>query len=209
MLKIRASQLGLIMTEPKSKSEVLSVGAKTYIKKLAKEFVYGYDEVITSKYMDKGIQVEDESIALYNRVFLTDYSKNTERKTNDWITGECDIFTGSKVIDIKSSWSLATFPCFKEDASDKQYEWQLRAYMMLWNCNEAELAYCMVSTPDELIKYEQIDMHLVDWIDEALRVTVNKFERDLELEELIKTKCTSAQIYFNQLCDQIASEHNY
>lgn len=209
MLKIRASQLGLIMTEPKSKSEALSVGAKTYIKKLAKEFVYGYDEVITSKYMDKGIQVEDESIALYNRVFLTDCSKNTERKTNDWITGECDIFTGSKVIDIKSSWSLATFPCFKEDATDKQYEWQLRAYMMLWNCNEAELAYCMVSTPDELIKYEQIDMHLVDGIDEALRVTVNKFERDLELEELIKTKCTSAQIYFNQLCDQIASEHNY
>lgn len=209
MLKIRASQLGLIMTEPKSKSEVLSVGAKTYIKKLAKEFVYGYDEVITSKYMDKGIQVEDESIALYNRVFLTDYSKNTERKTNDWITGECDIFTGSKVIDIKSSWSLATFPCFKEDASDKQYEWQLRAYMMLWNCNEAELAYCMVSTPDELIKYEQIDMHLVDGIDESLRVTVNRFQRDLELEELIKTKCTSAQIYFNQLCDQIASEHNY
>lgn len=209
MLKIRASQLGLIMTEPKSKSEVLSVGAKTYIKKLAKEFVYGYDEVITSKYMDKGIQVEDESIALYNRVFLTDYSKNTERKTNDWITGECDIFTGSKVIDIKSSWSLATFPCFKEDATDKQYEWQLRAYMMLWNCNEAELAYCMVSTPDELIKYEQIDMHLVDGIDESLRVTVNRFQRDLELEELIKTKCTSAQIYFNQLCDQIASEHNY
>ena len=209
MLKIRASQLGLIMTEPKSKTEVLSVGAKTYINKLAKEFVYGYDEVITSKYIDKGIQVEDESIELYNRVFLTDYSKNTERKTNDWITGECDIFTGSKVIDIKSSWSLATFPCFKEDATDKQYEWQLRAYMMLWNCNEAELAYCMVSTPDELIKYEQIDMHLVDGIDESLRVTVNKFERDIELEELIKTKCTSAQIYFNQLCDQIASEHNY
>lgn len=209
MLKIRASSLGLIMTEPKSKTESLSVGAKTYIKKLAKEFVYGFEESISSKYTDKGIQVENESIALYNRVFLTEHAKNTERKTNDWITGECDIFTGSKVIDIKSSWSLATFPCFKEDATDKQYEYQLRAYMMLWDCNEAELAYCMVSTPDDLIKYEQIDMHLVDGIDEALRVTVNKFERDLELEELIKTKCTAAQIYFNQLCDQIASEHNY
>jgi len=43
------------MTEPKSKSEVLSQGAKTYIKSLAKEFVYGFNEVVTSKYMDKGL----------------------------------------------------------------------------------------------------------------------------------------------------------
>ena len=209
MLKIRASSLGLIMTEPKLKTETLSVGAKTYIKKLAKEFVYGYTEQVSSKYTDKGIQVEDESISLYNRVFLTDYAKNTERKTNDWLTGECDIFTGSKIIDIKSSWSLGTFPCFKEDATDKTYEWQLRGYMMLWDCNEAELAYCMVNTPDELIRYEQIDMHIVNGIDEALRVTVNKFERDLELENLIKVKCEAAQTYFNQLLDQLANDHKH
>lgn len=209
MLKIRASCLGLIMTEPKTKNEVLSVGAKTYIRKLAKEFVYGFDEVITSKYMDKGIIVEDTAIALYNSVFFTDYVKNTERKTNDWITGECDIDTGKKIIDIKSSWSLATFPCISEDGLDKNYEWQGRAYMMLWNREQFENAYCMVNTPEELLRFDQEDLHFVDSIDEALRVTITSYDRDLELEEKIKVKCEAAQEYFNQVCEQIATDHNH
>lgn len=209
MLKIRASQLGLIMTEPKLKTEVLSVGAKTYIKKLAREFVYNFEEDISSKYMDKGIIVEDAAIALYNRVFFTDYKKNEERKTNDWITGECDIYTGKKIIDIKSSWSLATFPVLSEDGIDKQYEWQGRAYMMLWNCDYFENAYCMVSTPEELLRYDQEDLHYVDNIDESLRVTITPYERDLKLEEQIIINCEAAQNYFNEVLERIALDHNH
>lgn len=209
MLKIRASSLGLIMTEPKLKTEVLSVGAKTYIKKLAREFVYNFEEDISSKYMDKGIIVEDTAIALYNRVFFTDYKKNEERKTNDWITGECDIYTGKKIIDIKSSWSLATFPVLSEDGIDKQYEWQGRAYMMLWDCDYFENAYCMVSTPEELLRYDQEDLHYVDNIDESLRVTITPYERDLKLEEQIIIKCEAAQNYFNEVLERIALDHNH
>jgi len=209
MLKIRASQLGLIMTEPKAKTEVLSVGAKTYIKKLAREFVYNFEEDISSKYMDKGIIVEDAAIALYNRVFFTDYKKNEERKTNDWITGECDIYTGKKIIDIKSSWSLATFPVLSEDGIDKQYEWQGRAYMMLWNCDYFENAYCMVNTPEELLRYDQEDLHYVDNIDESLRVTITPYERDLKLEEQIIIKVEAAQNYFNEVLERIAQDHNH
>jgi hypothetical protein len=209
MLKIIASQLGLIMTEPKVKTEVLSVGAKTYIKKLAREFVYNFEEEISSKYMDKGIIVEDAAIALYNRVFFTDYKKNEERKTNDWITGECDIYTGKKIIDIKSSWSLATFPVLSEDGIDKQYEWQGRAYMMLWDCDYFENAYCMVSTPEELLRYDQEDLHYVDGIDESLRVTITPYERDLNLEEQIIIKCEAAQNYFNEVLERIAQDHNH
>lgn len=209
MLKIRASSLGLIMTEPKLKTEVLSVGAKTYIKKLAREFVYNFEEDISSKYMDKGIIVEDAAIALYNRVFFTDYKKNEERKTNDWITGECDIYTGKKIIDIKSSWSLATFPVLSEDGIDKQYEWQGRAYMMLWDCDYFENAYCMVSTPEELLRYDQEDLHYVDNIDESLRVTITPYERDLKLEEQIIINCEAAQNYFNEVLERIALDHNH
>lgn len=209
MLKIRCSSLGIIMTNPKVKTDILSITAKTYLKKLAKEFVYGFEETLTSKYADKGIQVEQESLDLYNRVFKTNLVKNNERKTNEWITGECDIDTGSKIIDLKSSWSLATFPAFKEDAENKDYEWQLRGYMMLWDRDLAEVAYAMVNTPDDLIKYEQIDLHFVDAIDENLRVTILPFERDFEIEEQIKIKCTAAQEYFNVLIDQIATEHYY
>ena len=203
MIRIRASALGEIMTDAKEKNEPLSKGAKTVLEKMAKEYVYGFNEVITGKYMDKGIIVEDQSIQLYNSVFFTDYTKNTERKKNDWVTGECDIFTGSKIIDIKSSWSLATFPATVASGVDKGYEWQLRAYMMLWDVPQAEIAYCMVNTPDELIKYEQEELHFVDHIDEALRVTIVPYKRDAALEDKIKFKVEAAQKYLAEMAERI------
>lgn len=208
MIKFRASSLSDLMTDAKEKGEPLSKGAKTALECMAKEYVYGFHEVISGKYMDKGIIVEDESIALYNSVFFTDYKKNTERRTNEWITGECDIFTGSKIIDIKSSWSLATFPATSAAGIDKGYEWQLRAYMMLWNVDDAEIAYCMVNTPDELIKYEQEELHYVDHIDEALRVTIVPYQRDRELENKIKFKVEAARKYLESLVVQIRAQHS-
>lgn len=207
MIKIRASALGEIMTDAKEKTEVLSKGAKTVLLGMAKEFVYGYNEVISSKYMDKGIIVEDQSIALYNSVHFTDYKKNTERKTNDWITGECDIFTGHKIVDIKSPWSLATFPATVEAGIDKGYEWQGRAYMMLWDAELFDIAYCMVNTPDELIKYEQEDLHYVDHINEALRVTVVPYRRDKSLEDKIKFKVEVANRFLEEQVIKIKQQH--
>ncbi len=207
MLKIRASSLGLIMTPPKIKSEILSQGAKTFLKKQAKESLFGFYEVLDGKYLEKGRIVEDESIALLNRVMFTEHVKNTERKENEWITGECDIFTGRKIIDIKSSWSLPTFPATAEDGQDKQYEWQLRAYMMLWNVDEADIAYCLVNTPDELIKYEQEDLHFVDHIDETLRVTIVPYKRDLNLEKEIKEKVEAARDFIAKYTLEINQQH--
>jgi hypothetical protein len=199
MFKIRASSLGLIMTQPKSKTEILSEGAKTFLKKQAKESLFGFYEVIDGKYLEKGRIVEDDSIALFN----------TERKENAWITGECDIFTGKKIYDIKSSWNLSTFPATADDGQDKKYEWQLRAYMMLWNVDEAAIVYCMVNTPDELIKYEQEDLHFVDHIDETLRVTVVPYCRDLELEEAIKEKVEASRIFIENYTSEIKLQHAF
>ena len=208
MHKFRASSIGLIMTDPKGKDEVLSVGAKTEIEKLAKQTVYGYDEVISSKYMDKGIQVEDLSIELYNAVFFTNHVKNTERKTNEWITGECDIFAPGIIKDIKSSWNLSTFPATAAAGRDKLYEWQGRAYMWLWDVDHFEIAYCLVNTPDDLIGYEDEKLHYVDHINQELRVTRVKYERDKSLEDKMKNKVIAANEYLQLAIRQIADEHN-
>lgn len=206
MLKFRASSLAEIMTD--GKKEPLSAGAKTHIQQLAKEYVYGYDKRITSKYTDKGIQVEDKSIALLNSVLFADYKKNTERKENDWITGECDIFTGDMIYDIKSSWSLDTFPVLASQGEEKSYEWQLRAYMWLWNVDKAAIAYCLVNTPEDLIGYERQEIHMVDHINPELRVTFVKYERDKSLEEKIKSKVEAARLYYQEVIEQIAKEHS-
>ena len=204
----RASALSAIMTDGKGNDE-LSVGAKTYVTKLAKEFIYGYDERVSTKYMDKGLRVEDESIDLYNAVHLSSYAKNKERKTNAWITGEADIVADDRIIDIKSSWCLTTFYVLADQGRDTGYEWQLRAYMMLWDKPRADIAYCLVSTPDDLIGYESKQLHKVDHINRELRVTIVPYKRDAALEDKIKIKVEAARVYYDQVIQEISKQHTY
>lgn len=199
---IRASALGEIMA-PAKKAGELSAGAKTFIKKAFKEELFGFRDVLTSKYVEKGTLVEQDAIDLYNEVHFTDYAKNTERRQYEGIlTGECDIYPGNKVIDIKSSWSLATFPIWPDEAANTGYEWQLRAYMLLWDCELAELAYCMVTTPEHLRKWENPDMHIVDHIPEHMRITKLSFERDAALETQMIERIRMALAYFDQLKEE-------
>lgn len=208
MITFRASSLADIMADGKGE-DGLSVGAKTAITTMAKEFIYGYDTIITSKYMDKGLQVEDRSIALLNSVLFTNYVKNTERRTNDWITGECDIVGSDRIHDIKSSWSLSTFPVLASQGKDTTYEWQGRAYMMLWDMDTFEIDYCMVNTPDSLIGYEPYNIHIVEHIAPELRVTRVVYQRDKELEDKIKLKVDAARKYYEHVIKEISHQHTF
>jgi hypothetical protein len=189
----------------------LSAGAKTFVEGLAKQFIYRYEPNISSKATDKGNIVEGQSIELYNSCFFTSHKKNAERRTIGHMTGEPDIVDrfGRKIIDIKSPWSLDTFPAIRSSGECPLYEWQGRAYMMLWpdEVDSFELAYCMVSTPEELIGHEDESLHIVDRIDPMLRVTRLTFERDATKEALINTKLKEAARYFELVIEQITEEH--
>ena len=196
-MKWRASQIGKLMTTSRSKTDVLSQTAKSYINQIAKQDFYGYESPIINRYLDKGTNQELESIQLLNAVRFEDFHKNSVRKTNDFMTGECDIVTVSSIIDIKTSWSLDTFPELPEDIDSKQYEWQGRAYMYLYDKPEFELVYCMVSTWDEfLTQYDDKTLHKVDHIDPAKRITSMLFERDMELEQQMIERCQLATEYY-------------
>jgi hypothetical protein len=200
----RCSSLGKIMTSPRTKGEVLSETAKTYIRSLAKEDFYGYTSEIENKYLTKGINQELESIELLNAVRFEDYTKNSERITTDLLTGECDIITDDTIIDIKTSWSLETFPATEDEAHDKDYEWQLRGYMMLFNRPKAELVFCMVSTDPELLNaWDNKTIHEVDHIEPRFRVTSVKYERDESLEVQMLEKLRAAQEYYVWYVNQL------
>ena len=206
-MKIRCSALGKIMTNPRSKKETLSAGCKTYIKELVKEDLFMYRSTIDSKYLTKGIDMEDTSIDLYNEVHSTLYLKNTERLENEFITGECDINAEDKIIDIKSSWSLETFPAAVDDINNKDYEMQLRGYMWLYDKPKAELAYCMVSTPDYLLKeWDNLDIHKVDKHDPFLRVTTISFERDRDKERDIIDRVIECGKFYIEYRDSIINK---
>ena len=109
MMRFRCSSIGKLMTEPKSKSEVLSVGAKTYIRELAAQEIFGVDFVVSSKAMEKGIEAEGDSIDLLNSVRGLSLVKNTERRSDGYLTGECDLHdaAGREGYDLKTAWSAA------------------------------------------------------------------------------------------------------
>lgn len=201
------------MTEPKRKTEILSQGAKTFIESMARQHVYDYVPDIHSKYFDKGHMVEDESIDLYNSIFFTSAKKNTERRTNAYLTGEADIVLHDRITDIKSSWSLDSFPetrrIAKSDAKKEGYDWQLRAYMWLWDKPIGEIAYCMITTPEEILSpWESREGHNVDNIDPMLRITTAQYERDKDIENNIALKCLAAQGYFNEVLEEIIRDHS-
>lgn len=206
-MKIRCSSLGKIMTRPRSKSEVLSKTAQSYIRDLAKQDFYGYETQLENKYLSKGIEMEDESIRLYNSVFFTDFTKNSVRLENDFITGEADI-VANQIIDIKSSWSLDTFPALPEDADVKDYEHQVRGYMWLYNKPSAEVAFCMVSTPDELLNdWDDWNIHKVNHIAPEHRVTIVKFERSEEWEQECAERCQATVEYYSEYINQLNNKN--
>lgn len=200
---------------------VLSTGAKSYIRELHLYITKGIRQEINSKYIDKGNTVEDLSIELASIMLdKKGLFKNDEYFENDYLIGTPDVITEDSVIDVKSSWSAATFPFYDTELKNKVYEWQLKAYMMLTGKTVSYLCYCLVPTPETLILDE---MRRVSWkrgemgevseevendvrayfdlskIPEFDRVKTFKVELTEEDKEKIKMHVELARCYYNTL----------
>lgn len=193
MLKIRCSAIGKIMTNARSKSEVLSKTCKSYLQELAIEEMYGIKKEFSSRYTDKGIEVERTSIDLVqdNCDFGFMY-KNEEHFENDYLTGTPDVNTDNILLDVKSSYDATTFPWFEEEIPNKDYYYQLQGYMALCNKRKSVLAYCLVNTPYQIVEDEvrraHWKEHLIDESEE-LRADVearHNFDH-IPAEKRIKT----------------------
>ena len=204
-MKWHPSALGKLMTAPKLKSEQLSETAKSEIRRIAKEQFFGFSSSIVTKPMMKGKDWEEDSIALVNQVRGTFYVKNTERFENEFLTGEPDIILDNMIIDIKTSWSLETWPATSDEGANKDYMWQLMAYCWLWNKPHAELIYCMIDTDDVLLSdWDNRSIHKVSHIDPEKRITVLKYEFFGEHHiDQMKEKLTAANEYYSQYINQL------
>ena len=214
----RCSSIGKLMTNSRSKSDPLSQTAKTYLKEIHKESVFKRRNDIKSKYLDKGIQVEEQSITLYSQVSNTLFIKNKKRFNNEFITGEPDNKQGI-VRDIKSSWSFETFPLYDTKIPSNLYYWQLMGYMALTELKSAELIYCLVDTPEMIIEDEkrrttwklgmiELPKDLEKEIDEKmrysdipkeLRVKVFKLDYDHKSIEKLYERISLCRKYLNDL----------
>jgi hypothetical protein len=143
------------MTNARSKSEVLSKTCKSYLQELAIEEMYGIKKEFSSRYTDKGVEVERTSIDLIqdNCDFGFMY-KNEEHFENDYLIGTPDVNTDNILLDVKSSYDATTFPWFEEEIPNKDYYFQLQGYMALCNKRKSVLAYCLVNTPYQIVEDE-------------------------------------------------------
>jgi len=223
-MKVRASQIGKIMATPRKAGEVLSETAKTYVHDLVLEEKYGIKKEFSSRYTDKGNEVEELGIALCNQVldFRFIY-KNYEKLQNDWIIGTPDVNTDEVLLDVKCSWDATTFPWFETEIPNKDYFYQLQGYMWLTGKNESILAYCLINTPelmlqDEIrrahwkanlieenteLRKEVESKHIFDHIPEHKRVKYWFIRRDESVIEKIKERVELCREYYNLLMKTI------
>ena len=218
-MRIRASQLGKIMTSSRKKGEVLSQTTKSYIEQLAKEHLLGVRSEFSSKYTDKGNLVEDDSIELVeSNMNLGFLRKNETGFSNDYITGTPDVITNDLIIDVKSSWNVDTFPMFDKELKNKDYYYQLQAYLWLCNREKAYLCYCLVDTPKYLIRAEIkklygnkatlsqikeiLSKHRFNKDTEKYRVKSFLVERDEEVLEQIRERVNVCREYYNTLINE-------
>lgn len=153
--KFHPSSLGKIMTGSRNKGEIFGETAKAHLIECYINHVYGRYNELTNKYIEKGTEVEEDSLDLYSYVKDKMFVKNKEVFTNESFIGTPDIIDGDTVIDIKSSWNIFTFYSNFAKALNKDYVWQLQAYMDLLHLDKAKLVYCLVNTPLKLIEDEK------------------------------------------------------
>lgn len=158
----RCSQLGKLMTEPKLKADkeagLLSETTKTYIREIWLKNEYGYDEVVITDAMLKGLLCEQDAMQLVQDVANDGIfrEKFKDFLKNDYIMGTPDIViieNGERIVeDTKCNFTIKNF---MDSDMSKIYEWQLRGYMWLTGATKARLRYALVDTPLEIIQEEQ------------------------------------------------------
>ena len=194
--KCRASALGKLMTNPRSKSETLSQTTKSYLEEWVKEQIYGIKKQINSKYLQKGLALEDQAIEFYSVAMDKDFMiKNLDHFEDDFFTGTPDCMHEGIVYDFKTSWDCFTFPLFDQEP-DMGYYYQLQVYMHLTGLRKAKLVYTLQDTPDYLTHEEPVSYAHVD---DSYRVKEFEIDYDPMVIETAKARIQECRDYVKEL----------
>ena len=218
----RCSKIGAIMTEPRSKTAPfgLSETCISYLEEWVTDHLYGSHKEVSTKYTQKGLTVENEAIEFASDVLGWGWvPKNTERRTDHYLTGEADVVLAQAIADVKSSWDQYTFPLFDEEIPTKGYDWQLQGYMHLWDKSIALLVYCLMDAPEELVQrearrlvYERYEDEVTETIyqevkakltfshlPDYLRIKTYPVHRDPERINAIMARVEQCNVYIQQV----------
>lgn len=210
MFKCRASALGGLMTRLQNKTTLGKTSKKVVLDAVLLD-VLGYRRQIDAKQTAKGLALENDAIRAVSLLKAVQMTKNTERRNDDWFSGECDLLAANSIRDTKCSWSIDSFPWTHDDAlqkvKDGGYDWQGQVYMSLWDKPVHYVDFVLLPTPPQCLgygddPYEHID--LVESIPLQKRIRTVEIERDDDLIQQARERVEFARDYYNQLYKQIA-----
>ena len=208
MKLFRCSSLHKLIGDGRSKAAVISDTAKSAIRDIVKEDLYGFRSFTGNQYTQKGNLLEDLAIEMSGKMRLRNYQKHVGRVENELITGECDVLDlkNKLIIDTKCTWDIGTHPFFADEAMEKVkkagYDVQMQAYMWLYDCEVANVDFWLFPCPPELLNgWDDIDqlVHLVEKIDIRERKMTVVIERDEAIIQKIKDKVPHCQEYYAKL----------
>ena len=208
MKLFRCSSLHKLIGDGRSKAAVISDTAKSAIRDIVKEDLYGFRSFTGNQYTQKGNLLEDLAIEMSGKMRFRNYQKHAGRVENELITGECDVLDLERklIIDTKVTWDIGTHPFFADEAMEKVkkagYDVQMQAYMWLYDCEVANIDFWLFPCPPELLNdWDDIDqlVHLVEKIDIRERKTTVVIERDEAIIQKIKDKIPHCQEYYAKL----------
>lgn len=123
----------------------LSKTTQTHCKNVMKSELFGRIKEIKGAPLEKGTKVEEDSISLYCSLKDCLQFKNEKHYRNGFIKGTPDLVLPEEVPDIKSSFTLSSYPMFLDELKD--YHLQVKSYAILTNKPYGSVAYCLVDAP--------------------------------------------------------------
>lgn len=174
--------------------------------------VLGYRKELDIKAIKKGLEIEDEAIQAVSMLKAVQLTKNSERRSNDWFTGECDLLTNDGIRDIKCSWSIDTHPWLHDDAERKAvkagYDWQGLVYMDLWGKEKHSVDFVLLPTPEHLLGFGDDPLGHIDTV---LNIPLQKRIRSIDInfcqkrldEAKEKVESDLVQDYYQEVCEQL------
>lgn len=181
---------------------------------------------IKSKFISKGLDLEEDALTAFSLFTGELYNKNTERKSNEWIEGGCDSLDESFVIDTKVSWDIFSFDSNRFKPINPIYKWQLKAYCWLYNRSRGKLVYTLLNTPEYLIQSEERKLayelfgelssaidnpyyveackdlrrkHIHDHLPAKRKIQIYEIETSDDDIEAIKNKVSDCRYYLNNI----------
>lgn len=115
-------------------------------------------EAMYIQFVEKGKDVEEESITLLSIIDGIIYSKNEERVENEYLSGIPDLFVGDNIMsatrisDIKSAWDYPGYLKKINTPVSKVNDLQIKGYMDITGATEGEVCDCLVNTPLRIVK---------------------------------------------------------